>query len=61
MMWAMVVSMLSTRSTSIFLTEPEGISSTVPRGTRESFSHTRLRILPSTARVALWERGVETL
>ena len=53
MICAIVVSMLSMRSTSTFFTEPEGISSTVPSGTRVSFSHTRLRMLPNTAKVAL--------
>ena len=33
--------------------EPEGMSSTVPKGTRESFAQTRLRMVPSTAKVAL--------
>ena len=61
MICAIVVSMLSIRSTSTFLMEPDGMSSTVPKGTRESFAQTRLRMLPSTAKVALWESVVEML
>ena len=46
--WARVVSMESTRSTMIFLYEPEERSSTVPRGSAASLSSSRVRVCAST-------------
>ena len=58
-MWASVVSMLSMRSISVFFSAPELCASTAPRGMRVSFSVQRLRISPSTAKVARWLVAVE--
>ena len=59
--WARVVSMESTRSTMMFLYEPEERSSTVPSGSVASLSSSRRRVLASTWNVAWWEREVDTL
>ena len=53
--------MESTRSTIMFLYEPEERSSTVPRGSVASLSSSRMRVLANTWKVAWWEREVETL
>ena len=50
--WARVVSMESTRSTMMFLYEPEERSSTVPSGSVASLSSSRVRVLASTWKVA---------
>ena len=50
---ASVVSMLSIRSMSVFLSAPELCSSTAPSGILVSFSVQRFRISASTANVAL--------
>ena len=49
---ARVVSMESTRSTIMFLYEPEERSSTVPSGSVASLSSSRVRVLASTWKVA---------
>ena len=57
---ASVVSMLSIRSTIMFLRVPDEVSLTYPSGTLESLSQVSLRICPSTLKVALCENAVET-
>ena len=52
---ASVGSMLSTRSTRMFFSSPEPLACTSPRGIRASFASPCFRILPSTAKVALWD------
>ena len=56
---ANVVSILSIRSTIIFLKDPEGLSFTYPSGTLASLSQQDFLILESTAKVALCEQVVD--
>ena len=57
--WASVVSILSIRSIIILLSEPDGISRTVPSGTRVSLSHIFFLMFPSRLKVAMWLMLVE--
>ena len=58
-MCASVVSMLSIRSTIIFLNVPDEVSLTYPSGTFASLSQHAFLIFARTANVALCERVVD--